>query len=75
MRPIRAFVDVANRFPGAVTVMRAGGAPAVNGKSMLQLMTLGAEQGTELLIEVTGPDALATLQALLDVFQCNFDED
>ncbi len=74
MRPIEAFVKVANRFPGTVTVMRVGSAP-VNGKSMLHLMSLGAEQGHELLIEATGPGAPEILQALDEVFQRNFDEE
>ena len=74
MRPIEAFVAVANRFPGTVSVMRVG-SPSVNGKSMLHLMGLAAEQGHELLIEVSGPGAAEILPALVAVFEQNFDEE
>ena len=74
MRPMAAFVEAANRFPCAVTVFRPGKSPA-NGKSMLALMGLVAEQGTELVIEVTGPRAAEALPALLLVLQRTFDEE
>ena len=74
MRPMAAFVEEANRFPCAVTVTRSGMAP-VNGKSILSLMGLVAIQGTELIIEVTGPRAAEAIQALVTVFQRNYDEE
>ena len=73
MRPMQAFVEVANRFPCAVTVTREG-KPSVSGKSMWGLLGLVAEQGTELVIEVSGPDANQALQELVLVLQRNFDE-
>ena len=73
MRPIQAFVAVANRFAGTVTVMRPGNPAPVNGKSMLHLMSLGAEQGHELVIEITGPGAAEILAALVEVFERNYD--
>jgi phosphotransferase system HPr (HPr) family protein len=74
MRPMAAFVEAANQFPCAVTVKREG-LGAVNGKSMLALMGLVAEHGTELVIEATGPGAAEALQALLVVLQKNYDEE
>lgn len=75
MRPMAAFVEVVNRFPACkVSVTRPGKAP-VNGSSMLGLMGLVADQGTELVIEVSGPCASETLQALVLVFQRNFEEE
>ena len=74
MRPMAAFVEVANRFACNVTVGREGKAP-VNGKSMLGLMGLNAPQGTELVIEVTGANAAEALQALVLVFERNFDDE
>ncbi|MBI2803662.1 MAG: HPr family phosphocarrier protein [Planctomycetes bacterium] len=74
MRPMAAFVEAANRYPSCVvTVTRAGMAP-VNGKSMLMLMGLVAEQGTDLVIEVSGPRAAEALATLLQVIQRNYDE-
>ena len=74
MRPMAAFVEAANRFPCTVTVLRAGKEP-VNGKSMFALMGLVATEGTELVIEVTGPKAAEALQAIVMVFQRNFDDE
>lgn len=73
-RPMKAFVEAANQYPCEVTVTRAGMEP-VNGKSMLGLLGLIAVQGTELEIEVSGPQAAEALQMLLTVFYHNYDED
>jgi phosphotransferase system HPr (HPr) family protein len=73
MRPMQAFVETANRFPCTVTITRSGMAP-VNGKSILALLGLVAQQGDELVIELTGPGAAEALQALVNVFQLTFDE-
>ena len=75
MRPMAAFVEAANRFPGTVTVERPGVSPPVNGKSILSLMGLVASQGAELLIEVNGPGSSDALQTLVDVLQRPFDEE
>jgi phosphotransferase system HPr (HPr) family protein len=77
MRPMAAFVEVANRFPCNVMVSatRPASAGPVNGKSILALMSLVAVQGTELLIEVEGPESSESLDALVKVFLRNFDED
>ena len=74
MRPMAAFAETANRFPCLVNVLRAGKEP-VNGKSMLGLMGLNAPPGTELVIEVAGPNAAEALQALMQVFERDFDEE
>ena len=74
MRPMAAFVEAANRYPCAVTVAREGVPPA-NGKSILALMGLVAVQGTELIIEVTGPRAAEALQALIGVLQHTYDDE
>ncbi len=73
MRPMAAFVEAANKFPCAVTVLRAGKEP-VNGKSMLGLLGLNAPEGTELVIEVKGPSAAEALQALVGVLERSYDD-
>jgi len=74
MRPMKAFVEAAARFPCEVTVTRAG-LPPVNGKSIWGLLGLVAEQGTELTIEVTGPNAQEALEELAIVLTRNYDDE
>jgi len=62
MRPASAFAQLAGRFQSRVTVYKGG--QGINGKSPLELMFLGADQGTELTLETAGPDARAALDAL-----------
>jgi phosphocarrier protein HPr len=65
LRPMAAFAEVANRFQSQVTVSRDD--KHVNGKSPLELMFLAAEQGSELTIAVSGPDAAEAVKALVDL--------
>ncbi|MBV9123052.1 MAG: HPr family phosphocarrier protein [Planctomycetes bacterium] len=62
MRPAAAFAQLANQFQSTVTICKKD--ERINGKSPLDLMLLAAEQGTELLLEVSGPDALQAVEAL-----------
>ena len=55
MRPAMMFARIATRYRSVVTVRKVD--RAVNGKSLLQLMTLAAMPGTELELEVDGQDA------------------
>lgn len=48
---------------------------AVNGRSVLDLMTLGAPRGSMLTIEVHGVDAAAALTALTKVIEARFYEE
>ncbi len=66
-RPAMAFVDLAHQFESDIRVSK--GAHQVDGKSIMHMITLAATQGTELVIEADGPDALeatARLQSLVD---------
>ena len=44
----------------------------VDAGEILQLMTLGAPRGTELVATAEGPDAVEVLAALADLFSGNF---
>lgn len=61
-RPASVFVKLASRFESEVTVRK--GPDAVNGKSIMGLMTLAANQGAVLEIEVSGPDAEKAMEEL-----------
>ncbi len=54
-RPAAMFVQVANKFDSRVTVVRDE--EEVNGKSIMGILMLGAEKGSEILIQVEGDDA------------------
>ncbi len=64
MRPGELFVRLASSFDSTIEVIN--GARRVDGKSMLEILGLGADQGTELEIEANGPDAEAALDALAE---------
>jgi phosphocarrier protein HPr len=73
MRPIRHFVELANRYQCDVAV--SDGKERVNGKSMLLLMGLKARAGTELTIELCGPDAEQAADVLATALGQVFPED
>lgn len=60
-RPAALFVQIANKFDSRITVKRDK--EEVNGKSIMGILMLGAEKGSEIIIEVEGSDAsLAILE-------------
>ena len=61
-RPAALFVQVANKFDSRITVIRDQ--EKVNGKSIMGILMLGAEQGTEITIEADGKDADVALGEL-----------
>jgi len=61
-RPAAMFVQVANKFEANITVSRDE--DKVNGKSIMGILMLGAEQGSEIILEAEGKDAEAALVEL-----------
>ncbi len=60
-RPAALFVQIANKFDSRITVSRDE--EKVNGKSIMGILMLGAEQGSPIVIEAEGKDAeLAILE-------------
>lgn len=60
-RPAALFVQIANKFDAVITVKK--GKDVVNGKSIMGILMLGAERGTEIFVEADGDDAhLALLE-------------
>lgn len=75
-RPAMQFVDLANQFRSKVTVSKGGSDPCTaDGKSVMQMITLAAEQGTTLNILAEGDDANAAVEKLAQLFQDKFGED
>jgi phosphotransferase system HPr (HPr) family protein len=62
MRPAAAFAKTASTFQSNVTLHKDE--LTINGKSLLELFLLVALPGTEVVLEVSGPDAGQALEAL-----------
>jgi phosphotransferase system HPr (HPr) family protein len=66
-RPAAVFVQNAKEFRSQITLSK--NEKTANGKSILSVMTLGAEQGDEVVLKVDGEDAelaIDKLTALLE---------
>ncbi|MEW6075687.1 MAG: HPr family phosphocarrier protein [Candidatus Omnitrophota bacterium] len=61
-RPAALFVQIANKFDSRITVRRDE--EEVNGKSIMGILMLGAEQGSQIMIEVEGHDAESAMEEL-----------
>lgn len=61
-RPAAIFVEMANRFASKITVRK--GRKSVDGKSIMGLLTLAANQGSRISIVADGPDAQDALERL-----------
>lgn len=71
-RPASLFVGLSNRFNCDVTIHK--GAEPVDGKSILQILSLSAEMGTPLKLETRGPDAEAAIAELAKLIASGFCE-
>jgi phosphotransferase system HPr (HPr) family protein len=69
-RPATVFVKTAARFSAKVIVEKDG--RRINGKSIMELLTLAAMQGEEILIITEGDDAEDALAALTALFENEF---
>ncbi len=72
-RPAAEFVKVAARFACSVKVRKDS--MEVNGKSIMGMMMLAAEQGSQLIITVDGDDGAQALAALEALIRAGFGED
>src|SRR6059058_3973047 len=61
-RPADSFVKLARTFQSQVEILK--GNEVINGKSILELLTMGAINGTTLPLRASGPDAQAAVDAL-----------
>jgi len=72
-RPAAEFVKIASKFKSDVFVSKND--REVNGKSIMGVMTLAAEMGSELCIRAIGEDDTETINALVELFNLKFYED
>lgn len=74
-RPAHLFVQTANAYASVVRVGRTDNDERVDGKSIMGMMMLAAECGSELELTAEGPDADELLRALTELVQANFGEE
>ena len=73
MRPAEKFVRLALRFQSEIRVTHNGN--QFNGKSILDLTSVGALCGTRLELEARGPDAAEAVAALAELIAARFHEE
>lgn len=74
-RPAHLFVQTANSYASELRVGRTDNDERVDGKSIMGMMMLAAENGVELELQAKGPDADAMLRALAELVAANFGEE
>lgn len=71
-RPAALFVQTAKKFKSDITVRKDE--REANAKSILSILTLGANQGAVLTIKANGEDEDCAVRALQDLVESNFGE-
>ncbi|HLE32930.1 MAG TPA: HPr family phosphocarrier protein [Bacteroidota bacterium] len=71
-RPAASLVKLAAKFKSDFLISKDGF--EINGKSIIGVMTLAAEQGSVLRLRFTGEDEVAAAAAILELFDRAFDE-
>jgi phosphotransferase system HPr (HPr) family protein len=71
-RPAHLFVKLATQFQAQVEILK--GNEVVNGKNILELLTMGAGNGTTLTLRAIGPDAENAVKALAELVEGGFGE-
>ena len=71
-RPAAAFVRLAGSFVCQILLEKDG--VEVNGKSIMGVMMLAAEQGAQVTVRAEGEDAEAAVAALIALLESNFED-
>jgi len=71
-RPAALFIQTAKQFDSNITVTH--GEREANAKSILSMLTLGADQGAVITVHAEGEDAEQALAALRALVEDNFGE-
>jgi phosphocarrier protein len=72
-RPAALFVQTASQFKSSVLAVKDG--REVNAKSILSVLTLGAEQGAVVTVRAEGEDEVEAVEALKELVENNFGEE
>jgi len=71
-RPAASIVKLASKFKSEFMMYKDG--MEINGKSIIGVMSLAAEQGATLFLRFTGDDEADAARELIDYFERGFDE-
>ena len=71
-RPAATLVKTAAKFRAVFFIIKDS--TEINGKSIIGVMTLAAEQGSTLVLRFEGPDEEQAAAAVVDLFERGFDE-
>ena len=74
-RASTALVKTASQFDSEVLLGRDGSDEFVDAKSILGIMSMGAECGANLCLKADGNDAADALDAIIALFDRKFDEE
>jgi phosphotransferase system HPr (HPr) family protein len=74
-RPCHSIVSTALAHASEVRIRATGSGPEVNGKSILELMTLSASAGTEIEVRAWGSDAETLVNAVCGLIERGFGEE
>ena len=72
MRPADMLSRAAAQFESLIEIEKDG--QAIDCKSIMGILTLGAQQGTQLQLRAMGIDAQQAVAALVELFENGFDE-
>jgi phosphocarrier protein len=72
-RPSAQLVSATSKFQSEVFITRQD--LRINAKSIMGVMMLAAEKGSELLIEADGPDEQAAVEAVVQLIESGFGEE
>lgn len=72
-RPAMQFVQLAGKYASKVSISK--GEKVVDAKSVLDVLTLGANMGSEISIRAEGDDAEEAMAALLEFLTGDIDKD
>ena len=71
-RPSAAIYKTANQYRAHITIENAAEDIVAEAKALMEVMSLVAPQGTELVITAEGDDAAEAVAALVDLFRGGF---
>lgn len=72
-RPAALFVETASKYNAEVIIEKDG--LKVNGKSIMSVLMLAAEMGSEVILQVKGKDEKESVEALTRLLEGKFNEE